>query len=290
MTLAKNIVKFRKDNEFTQEELGERIGISRQSISKWETDETLPSIDNLITLSGLLNVSLDELITGEQYLHFPYDFGKCKNRWPIYRLVGSIILIMCIFGSLGTTFLEKVTFAILAGGLSYLLIMYTSRYDYKQLYNYWTLTKKGIFYVESPKNKLGVFLSEIYLPLRAFRRKKYVQYIPYTEIREMTLVLDTYGFDPNKVTTLDWSISRNSHIVQEKFVINVCGKNGNRFDLNLSSSFIFKSEENTMLLSIISFLKRKNFEFNDPQNIVEIRNKNGYDWINSLYIKSTNLN
>lgn len=36
MTLANNIIKFRKENNFTQEDLGKELGISRQSISKWE--------------------------------------------------------------------------------------------------------------------------------------------------------------------------------------------------------------------------------------------------------------
>jgi Predicted transcriptional regulators len=76
--LAKNIVKYRKRNKLSQEQLAEALNISRQSISKWETGENLPSIDNLISLSGLLDISLDELITGEPYLHFPFDYGKPK--------------------------------------------------------------------------------------------------------------------------------------------------------------------------------------------------------------------
>ena len=73
VNLAKNIVKYRQRNKMSQEQLAEALNISRQSISKWETGENLPSIDNLISLSGLLDISLDELITGKPYLHFPFD-------------------------------------------------------------------------------------------------------------------------------------------------------------------------------------------------------------------------
>ncbi|MDT2382283.1 helix-turn-helix transcriptional regulator [Enterococcus avium] len=41
MTLANNIIKFRKENNFTQEDLGKELGISRQSISKWENGGSL---------------------------------------------------------------------------------------------------------------------------------------------------------------------------------------------------------------------------------------------------------
>jgi len=71
MNLGKNIIKYRTKNNLSQEQLAHALNISRQSISKWETGENLPSIDNLISLSGLLDISLDELVTGEPYLHFP---------------------------------------------------------------------------------------------------------------------------------------------------------------------------------------------------------------------------
>lgn len=52
----------RKKNGLSQEELAEKLGVSRQSISKWESGTSLPEIDKLILLSEYFNVSVDYLV------------------------------------------------------------------------------------------------------------------------------------------------------------------------------------------------------------------------------------
>lgn len=52
----------RKLNNYSQEELADKIGVSRQAVSKWERGESLPDTDNLIALSRLYGISLDELL------------------------------------------------------------------------------------------------------------------------------------------------------------------------------------------------------------------------------------
>lgn len=59
---ANRLVKLRKDNGFTQEQLAEALGISRQAVSKWERAESSPDTDNLICLAKLYNMSLDDLL------------------------------------------------------------------------------------------------------------------------------------------------------------------------------------------------------------------------------------
>ena len=108
MTISENIKKFRQENNLSQEQLAEKLNIARQSVSKWENGETLPSIDNLILLSGLLNISLDELITGEPYLYFPFNFGKPKSKIPILILM--IILILGILFVKEETINNTITF------------------------------------------------------------------------------------------------------------------------------------------------------------------------------------
>lgn len=61
MTLGERILKYRKKAGISQEELADRLNVTRQSISLWETDQTVPSLDNLITLAEMFNVSMDEL-------------------------------------------------------------------------------------------------------------------------------------------------------------------------------------------------------------------------------------
>ena len=61
---AQRLLEFRKANGYSQEELAEKIGVSRQAISKWERSESSPDTDNLIALSNLYGVTIDELIYG----------------------------------------------------------------------------------------------------------------------------------------------------------------------------------------------------------------------------------
>lgn len=62
MSLGKSLYNARKKSGFSQEETAERLGVSRQTISKWELDETLPDIRQSKMLSVLYHLTLDELI------------------------------------------------------------------------------------------------------------------------------------------------------------------------------------------------------------------------------------
>lgn len=62
--LIKNITMLRKANSLSQEELAEKLNVSRQAISKWERGEAYPDIENLIAISELFHVTLDDLVNG----------------------------------------------------------------------------------------------------------------------------------------------------------------------------------------------------------------------------------
>ena len=62
--LIKNITMLRKTNSLSQEELAEKLNVSRQAISKWERGEAYPDIENLIAISELFHVTLDDLVNG----------------------------------------------------------------------------------------------------------------------------------------------------------------------------------------------------------------------------------
>ena len=62
MSLGNNLFQARKKRGLSQEEVAEKLGVSRQTISKWETDETLPDIQQSKQLALLYRLSLDELI------------------------------------------------------------------------------------------------------------------------------------------------------------------------------------------------------------------------------------
>ncbi len=73
MTLGERIAYYRGALGLSQGELAEKLGVSRQAVSKWETDAGLPDLDRLIALSGLYNITLDELVKGAAPSPAPAD-------------------------------------------------------------------------------------------------------------------------------------------------------------------------------------------------------------------------
>lgn len=72
MSLGSSLYHARKKSGLSQENVAEKLGVSRQTISKWETDETLPDIRQSKGLATLYHVTLDELIE--------YDFDEQQAR------------------------------------------------------------------------------------------------------------------------------------------------------------------------------------------------------------------
>ena len=66
MTLGQRIQELRRQNNLSQEALGDRLGVSRQAISKWESDTTIPEVDKLITMSKQFGVPVGVLLGVEE--------------------------------------------------------------------------------------------------------------------------------------------------------------------------------------------------------------------------------
>ncbi|MCL2475215.1 MAG: helix-turn-helix domain-containing protein [Chloroflexi bacterium] len=64
----------RKQSKFSQEQLAEKINVSRQAITKWETDGGLPDIENLLAISALFSISLDDLLSEEKLIRTVVDY------------------------------------------------------------------------------------------------------------------------------------------------------------------------------------------------------------------------
>lgn len=61
MTLGERLFNMRKKSGLSQEQVAENLGVTRQTVSKWETDQTTPDFDKIIPISKLYNVSVNEL-------------------------------------------------------------------------------------------------------------------------------------------------------------------------------------------------------------------------------------
>ena len=74
MSIGKRISQARNDMNASQEKLSELINVSRQSISKWESDQVIPDTENLIALAQALCVSVEWIISGKHHDNKKKDF------------------------------------------------------------------------------------------------------------------------------------------------------------------------------------------------------------------------
>ena len=74
--IANRLVQLRKQKGYSQEELADKLGISRQAVSKWERAEASPDTDNLICLAKLYGVSLDDLLNSDESIEDIADRTK----------------------------------------------------------------------------------------------------------------------------------------------------------------------------------------------------------------------
>ena len=89
MTFAEKLKTIRKQAGMSQEKLAEKLGVSRQAITKWETDAGIPDIENIMAISTLFDISIDELLSKEkgtkkteEYLYesvTEYDIAETKR-------------------------------------------------------------------------------------------------------------------------------------------------------------------------------------------------------------------
>ena len=102
ITLADNITVLRKQQGLSQEELAEKIGVSRQAVSSWERGIATPDVETLNTLAKLFDVDLSSLISGES---FERKKPKDTAQYRTALLIASIVLMITHFT---LAFLDKI--------------------------------------------------------------------------------------------------------------------------------------------------------------------------------------
>lgn len=96
--VGKLISKLRHDKKMTQQELGDKLGVSYKTISKWECGKGLPDISILKDISRIFNISIDELLSGEikEINEFNKD-DSVKKKYIIIVLLFSLLIVMLLF-------------------------------------------------------------------------------------------------------------------------------------------------------------------------------------------------
>ena len=119
MTLGEKLQKLRKARSLTQEELAEKVGVSRQSLSKWESDGALPDTANIILLADLFGVTTDYLLREVDASQSTPDDSPAvpsvvqlvppqKKAPPAALLVGYCLLILGLAVFLGLVLLSNI--------------------------------------------------------------------------------------------------------------------------------------------------------------------------------------
>ncbi|MBQ2675895.1 MAG: helix-turn-helix domain-containing protein [Clostridia bacterium] len=121
MTVGEKIQTYRKQLGLSQEDLGQKLLVSRQTISLWEKDQTVPTIDNLMRLSDIFGTSVDEILGSENreqnrenkpYEAYQFAFIKeelneiyCLQRKIIYKrpILFTLLCILLILFSIGSS-------------------------------------------------------------------------------------------------------------------------------------------------------------------------------------------
>ena len=97
MKFSEKLQKLRKENNLSQEQLADKLDVSRQSVSKWESGQTYPEMDKLLTMCKLFNITLDDLTNDE----VNYKEVKPKNKNTFDNLVDDVMYIIdktfCMF-------------------------------------------------------------------------------------------------------------------------------------------------------------------------------------------------
>jgi len=118
MTIGEKIRFYRKEKKMSQDELGRKLFVSRQTVSQWETGQTTPSVDNLARLKEILGVSFDDILsadsvpkemdTEEWYRFSPSEADiqqiyrqQMRSAWLPTAIIFSVILMTILFARTG---------------------------------------------------------------------------------------------------------------------------------------------------------------------------------------------
>ncbi|MDN6146816.1 MAG: helix-turn-helix domain-containing protein [Atopostipes suicloacalis] len=142
MKIGERLKKQREMKNWSQQELADKLHISRQSISKWEQDIALPSFANIVVISDLFEISLDELIRGDEEL-----MNKLKTTQtftPVEKIVvisiGMTVLLFAVLLAFNADF-QEITPWLQTGGIVFFIALLFS-VDWKKINQ--ALSKRAI--------------------------------------------------------------------------------------------------------------------------------------------------
>ena len=128
MTIGEKIASLRKKENLTQEQLAEILGVSRQAISRWESDLAYPETEKLIKLSSLFHCTVDQLLKEDEAISEKPKKRDLRRLYPVIYAFGLFVLSMIFYaidyasGSftiMGTTYYIDANFYQIIGSNNY---------------------------------------------------------------------------------------------------------------------------------------------------------------------------
>lgn len=95
LEFSEKLQQLRKQNNLTQEQLGEKLFVSRTAVSKWESGKGYPNIDSLKGISRLFSVSIDDLLSGEELITLAAAENRSYMR-KVFNLICGIVDLMAV--------------------------------------------------------------------------------------------------------------------------------------------------------------------------------------------------
>lgn len=121
MNIADRIQHLRKTKGISQEELADKIGVSRQSVSKWESEQTTPDIEKIILMSDYFEVSTDYLLKGIEIVADDTGERKEKPDASVFAIAGTAFNFIGLISSIVLWF-EMKKAVIIALGLIFIVM------------------------------------------------------------------------------------------------------------------------------------------------------------------------
>ena len=103
MEFSKQIKKIRTDNQFTQEQLAQKLNVSRQTISSWENARNLPDLELVVSIAKQFNLSLDQLILGDETMTSKLVRDASAVRKAKYNLIAALLFVLGVISFLAKT-------------------------------------------------------------------------------------------------------------------------------------------------------------------------------------------
>lgn len=123
MELGKQIKKYRTEVKLSQEELANRVYVSRQTISNWENDKSYPDVNSLVLLSEIFQISLDKLIKGDIDIMKEVIKEEEVTKFNHYGAVYTILLFLTIVSAVPLAVWLGI-WALIPWGIIYATAMY----------------------------------------------------------------------------------------------------------------------------------------------------------------------